>query len=72
MSYEPEEWEESLIGLTVKEADEYAAEASDDGTHVRVVRRDGMPLVVTMDFRMDRLNVETDADGYITAIVGRG
>ena len=71
MNPEPD-WQDDLIGMTVDEADEYAAEFSEDGCHIRAVKREDQPLISTRDYRQDRLNVEIDEYGYIIKIVGRG
>jgi hypothetical protein len=60
--------DELLTGLTEDEATE-AAEAC--GWILRVVRRDGEDLPVTLDFRPNRVNVEVTA-GEVTAIVNTG
>lgn len=60
--------DELLVGSTEDDA-EAAAEAC--GWTTRVVRRDGEDLPVTMDLRMDRVNVEV-TDGEVTAIVNIG
>jgi hypothetical protein len=43
-----------LVGMRVKKA---RSTAATHGCQVRVVRRNGEPLVVTQDFRTDRVNV---------------
>jgi hypothetical protein len=45
--------------------------AHDRGIKIRIYRLDGNPMIVTADYRTDRLNVYVD-DGVITKIVGRG
>ena len=60
--------DELLVGLTEDEATD-AAEAC--GWILRVVRRDGENLPVTLDFRPNRVNVEV-TDGEVTAIVNTG
>ncbi len=60
--------DELLVGLTEDEATE-AAEAC--GWILRVVRRDGEDLPMTMDLRTNRVNVEV-TDGEVTAIVSTG
>ena len=60
--------DELLVGLTEDEATE-AAEAC--GWILRVVRRDGEDLPMTMDLRPNRVNVEV-TDGEVTAIVSTG
>ena len=59
---------ESYIGLTRAEADEQARAA---GLTTRVVGVDGMDLVVTMDFRTDRLNLML-FDGVVVAAQREG
>jgi hypothetical protein len=57
-----------LVGLTEDEAAE-AAEAL--GWEVRVMRRDGEDLPITMDLRQNRVNVEV-TDGEVTEVVQIG
>ena len=57
-----------LVGLTEEEA---TAEAEERGWILRVVRRDGEDLAVTMDFRPNRVNVEV-TDGEVTAVLSTG
>ena len=54
-----------LIGLTPAEA-----EALVEGA-IRVTERDNQPLVVTRDYRLDRINVAT-VDGKIVSVGRRG
>ena len=49
-----------LIGLPLEEARRIAR--NHDGCEVRVVKRDGEPLAVTDDLRLDRINVEVQND----------
>ena len=60
--------DELLVGLT---EDEATAAAEACGWILRVVRRDGADLPVTLDFRPNRVNVEV-TDGEVTAIVNTG
>ena len=53
-----------LIGLTIEEAIEIYP-------NIRVVKINGNPLVCTMDYRIDRLNVEV-VDRKISIIQGFG
>jgi hypothetical protein len=57
-----------LVGLTEDEATE-AAEAL--GWEVRVIRRDGEDLPMTMDLRTNRVNVEV-TDGEVTEVLQIG
>jgi hypothetical protein len=59
---------DALIGLTLEEAAPVVAQA---GFELRVVREDGVDLVVTEDFRENRLNVAVE-DGIITELVSIG
>lgn len=43
-----------LIGLKEKKAKKMANKA---GYHLRVIERDGLPCIITRDYRTDRLNV---------------
>lgn len=43
-----------LVGLKEKKAKKKANKA---GYHLRVIERDGLPCVITRDYRTDRLNV---------------
>ncbi len=54
----------SMVGMTVDEGIELLAT---QGLHLRVIKEDGEPFMVTMDFRLDRVNVIVD-DGIITSI----
>lgn len=57
-----------LVGLTEDEA----AEAADAlGWEVRVIRRDGEDLAMTMDLRPNRVNVEV-TDGEVTEVLQIG
>jgi hypothetical protein len=58
----------AFVGQTVEAATPMAAEA---GVELRVVREDGVDLVVTEDFRENRLNVAVE-DGVITELVSIG
>lgn len=55
-----------LIGKTVEEARQ---ELEPKGNTVRVVSKDGQPMMVTMDYRENRLNVEI-VDNKIVKIAG--
>ncbi len=58
---------ESLIGLTVQDAQ---AAATDAGLGFRVVSNDGEALLVTMDYRIDRVNVDVQDGEVVDARVG--
>lgn len=60
----PEDFSD-LIGLTPQEAQ------ARSGLAIRVTMRDGRPLIVTHDYRLDRLNVSV-ADGLVDFVRGRG
>lgn len=57
-----------LIGLSVDDASEAAAAR---GFTIRVTKLDGQDLMVTMDYRTDRVNVEV-ANGVVVAVIGIG
>ena len=58
----------AIVGESVEDA---SAAASAAGCEVRVVSKDGKPLAGTMDFRPDRINVETE-NGQVTKVVDLG
>jgi hypothetical protein len=49
----------------------FADNATLNGVEMRVVERDGEPLMVTEDYRSDRINVVV-ADGNVVSITGIG
>lgn len=55
-----------LIGMTLEEAAQ-----SRCGLTIRVTMRDDRPLIVTQDYRLDRLNVAVK-DGLIVSVGKRG
>jgi hypothetical protein len=57
---------EEIIGATISEAQELMTENT-----IRVSVRDGEHLVLTCDYRSDRINVETQ-DDTIVKITGIG
>jgi len=57
-----------VVGLI---EDDAATAAEDHGWTMRVTRRDGQDLPVTLDFRPDRVNVEV-TDGEVTAVLTIG
>jgi hypothetical protein len=60
--------EERLVGLSEEDA---TAAVESCGWILRVVRRNGEDLPVTLDFRANRVNVEV-TDGEVTSIVNTG
>lgn len=56
-----------LVGLHVDDAGETATRA---GYLFRVVRRDGESLIVTMDLRTNRVNVELEDDIVVAFSAG--
>jgi hypothetical protein len=48
-----------LIGLHVHDANELATRS---GCHLRVLRRDGNGLTVTLSLDLNRINIETEGD----------
>lgn len=58
----------NLIGLSVNEADEALKTA---GYKMRVVQEDGEHFIVTMDYRLDRVNVAVN-NGKVSSINGVG
>ncbi|USN15387.1 hypothetical protein KIKIMORA_02410 [Brevundimonas phage vB_BpoS-Kikimora] len=66
MTSKPEDMDlTSIVGLTPAQA------ALATGMTIRETFRNGSVLVVTKDYRTDRINVATDA-GYITSVSGIG
>jgi len=59
---------EPFVGLTLEE---FTAAVEDLGGSVRVVIEDGVDLVVTDDYRTDRVNVAVEG-GVVTGIIGAG
>ena len=59
---------EPFVGLTLEE---FTAAVEDLGGSVRVVVEDGVDLVVTDDYRTDRVNVAVEG-GVVTGIIGAG
>jgi hypothetical protein len=59
---------EAFVGLTLEE---FIGAAEELGANVRVVVEDGVDLVVTDDYRTDRVNVAVDG-GIVTQIIGVG
>ena len=57
-----------FVGLTLEE---FTVAVEEVGGTVRVVEEDGVELVVTDDYRTDRVNVAVDG-GVVTRIVGAG
>ena len=57
-----------LVGKKVKKAKKLSNKA---GLHLRVVSRDGKPLITTRDYRVDRLNVATNNE-IVTEVLGIG
>lgn len=53
-----------LIGKSVNEVEAYAASA---GLTTRIVSDDGFPVMLTCDYRTDRLNLTVD-HGVVTEI----
>lgn len=58
--------EEDLIGKTEKEAVELLSELTGRRRY-RITRRDTEHYIITMDFCMDRFNLELD-DGIVTEV----
>lgn len=63
--HDPEEDFSALIGLAPSEAE------AKSGSTIRATVRDGKYLIVTCDYRLDRINVSV-RDGVITSVSGRG
>jgi len=53
-------------GKTLEEATQYA---KDGGYTVRIVEQDGQSFILTMDYRMDRINFRVKA-GYVIDAYG--
>lgn len=60
--------DKDIIGLTIEQADQAVAEYD---FIVREVIRDGEPVPMTAEFRIDRVNVETK-NGIIVKVVSVG
>ena len=58
---------ESLIGMTVEDAQAAAEEA---GFAFRVTSTDGEGAAVTMDYRTDRINAEVEDDEVVRVSLG--
>lgn len=56
-----------LVGLNLHDANELANRS---GCQLRVVRRDGRGLTVTADYRVRRINVETEGDIVVGTSTG--
>jgi hypothetical protein len=63
--------EQILAGELAVDEQLFADTAAEFGLVMRVVERDGEPLMVTEDYRTDRINVVV-ADGVVVAIDGIG
>ena len=63
--------EQILAGELTVDEQLFADTAAEFGMVMRVVERDGEPLMVTEDYRTDRINVVV-ADGVVVAIDGIG
>jgi hypothetical protein len=59
---------EEYIGLTLIELEDLLKQ---EGARVRVVSRDGVPCVVTRDYRLDRLNINLK-NGVVDSVNGWG
>jgi hypothetical protein len=59
---------EKYIGLTMQELTELLEK---NGKYPRVVNIDGVPCIVTRDYRLDRLNVKLK-NGVVDSINGWG
>jgi hypothetical protein len=58
---------DQLIGLNLHDANELATRS---GRQLRVVKRDGEGVLVTLDLRPDRINIETEGDIVVAARAG--
>lgn len=56
---------EEVIGMSEAQAIETIAGISSEALTSRIVRRDEESFMVTMDYRLDRINLEID-DGIVT------
>lgn len=63
---DPETW---LVGLGIERATKLLG---DRGMTLRVARRQGCECILTRDHRPFRWNVDVDAVGNITEVLGRG
>jgi hypothetical protein len=60
-------WTDDLVGMT--EAGAYAA-AKEEGYYARVTRRNGHALIVTRDYRTDRVNLDVADYVVVAAKIG--
>lgn len=58
---------ESLIGMSVKKAEQAA---NDAGFEFRVISTDGEPAAVTMDYREDRINAAIENGSVVQVTIG--
>jgi uncharacterized lipoprotein YajG len=56
---------DEVIGMSEAEAIETIAEISSEALTSRIVRRDEESFMITMDYRLDRINLQID-DGIVT------
>lgn len=68
LTYDLEEVTETLVGMTIEDAEALAAE---NDWIIRQVRVDGEDRPMTMDLRYNRINVAVD-DGVITEVISGG
>lgn len=57
---------EEYVGKTIQEAEQYA---KDGGFITRIIEIDGVSLMVTMDFKTNRVNFRVSG-GYVTDVQG--
>lgn len=56
---------EKVIGMSEAEAIETIAGISSEALTSRIIRRDEESFMITMDYRLDRINLQID-DGIVT------
>ena len=57
----------SIVGKTIEDAKELAGF---NGFAIRTVREDGEQFIVTMDHRMDRINIDVENGIVVAARIG--
>ena len=63
--------EDVQVEIIDKDVNEASQIARESGFRIRVMKRDGIGMRGTMDFRKDRINVETSSD-VVTDILSIG
>lgn len=58
---------EVLIDKTLEEATNII---TNNGYRLRIVKKDGVPFVITRDYRLDRINLELENDKVVKTSIG--